>query len=336
MEAFDAAWKHVLDHEDRDTLALMVQALNEPMPSAERWAQIWKRVVLVKDESDPARPTRRVVWPDVPPTPGRVYRGHPISLDLKSGDLSNVFRLFADASGLNVVVSPGVSGKVTAKINEAPWDQALDRILAPNGLSYSWEGSVLRIAPPSQLAGGTAARASSKFSGALVDVDFKDIDLGAALSALAANGNVTVTIEPSVHERVTVKLNRVPWDQAFDLVAKTNGLVSMREGNALRVSPAPRRRATAESDAVTAPSTRRPPLTQLGIDDLALRGIVKNEVSGYVALLTTPDGPPRFAKVGTVLSDGEVTAIDAKTVTFRRNSDRREIVKTLYPQPPMP
>jgi type IV pilus assembly protein PilQ len=74
------------------------------------------------------------------------YSGHPISLDFKDGDLQDIFRLFADISGLNIVVNPGVSGKVTLKLNEVPWDQALDLILKANGLGYTLEGNVIRIA----------------------------------------------------------------------------------------------------------------------------------------------------------------------------------------------
>ncbi|HET8648097.1 MAG TPA: secretin and TonB N-terminal domain-containing protein, partial [Vicinamibacteria bacterium] len=82
-----------------------------------------------------------------PPVPGeRIYTGHPISLDFKDGDLQDIFRLFADISGMNVVVNPGVSGKVTLKLNEVPWDQALDLILKANGLGYTVEGNVIRIA----------------------------------------------------------------------------------------------------------------------------------------------------------------------------------------------
>ena len=91
----------------------------------------------------------------------KVYTGHPISLDFKDGDLQDIFRLFADISGLNVVVNPGVSGKVTLKLNEVPWDQALDLILKANGLGYTLEGNVIRIAradrPPAGGAGAAEA-----------------------------------------------------------------------------------------------------------------------------------------------------------------------------------
>jgi type IV pilus secretin PilQ/predicted competence protein len=77
---------------------------------------------------------------------GKVYTGQAISLDFKEGDLTDIFRLFADISGLNVVVNPGISGKVTLKLNEVPWDQALDLILKTHRLGYVLEDNVLRIA----------------------------------------------------------------------------------------------------------------------------------------------------------------------------------------------
>ena len=58
--------------------------------------------------------------------------GTPISLDFKDGDLQDIFRLFSDISGLNVVVNPGVTGKVTLKLNEVPWGRALELILKTN------------------------------------------------------------------------------------------------------------------------------------------------------------------------------------------------------------
>jgi type IV pilus assembly protein PilQ len=86
-----------------------------------------------------------------PATGAKQYTGTPISLDFKDGDLQDIFRLFADISGLNVVVNPGVGGKVTLKLTEVPWDQALDLILKTNGLGYVLEDNVIRIAKLSDL-----------------------------------------------------------------------------------------------------------------------------------------------------------------------------------------
>src|SRR6266568_2792024 len=73
------------------------------------------------------------------------YTGTKMSIDFLNGDLLDVFKLFADVSGLNVVVNPGISGRVTCKMYDVPWDQLLDLILRTNGLGYLLEGNVLRI-----------------------------------------------------------------------------------------------------------------------------------------------------------------------------------------------
>jgi type IV pilus assembly protein PilQ len=80
------------------------------------------------------------------------YTGELISLDFKDGDIQDIFRLFADISGLNIVVQPGVTGRITLKLTEVPWDQALELILKTNKLGFIVEGNVIRIAPLSDLA----------------------------------------------------------------------------------------------------------------------------------------------------------------------------------------
>lgn len=80
------------------------------------------------------------------------YVGEKISLDFQDAELTHVFRLIADISGYNIVVSPDVKGKFSMKLVDVPWDQALDVILRNYGLSKSIEGNIIRIAPTSVLA----------------------------------------------------------------------------------------------------------------------------------------------------------------------------------------
>ena len=96
-------------------------------------------------------PTREVFEARTVGPAEKKFTGHPISLDFKDGDLQDIFRLFADISGLNVVVNPGVGGKVTLKLTEVPWDQALDLILKTNGLGMTLDDNVIRIARLSDL-----------------------------------------------------------------------------------------------------------------------------------------------------------------------------------------
>jgi len=88
---------------------------------------------------------------------GRVYTGEPISLNLKDADMKDVLRTFAQLTGLNIAVDPGVGGVVTVDFVDVPWDQALDLILRQNGLTYVLEGNVMRVGTVDRLAAETAA-----------------------------------------------------------------------------------------------------------------------------------------------------------------------------------
>ena len=82
----------------------------------------------------------------------RTYTGEPISLNLKDADIKDVLRTFAQLTGLNIAIDPGVTGSVTVDFVDVPWDQALDIILRQNGLSYVLEGNVMRIGTLQRLA----------------------------------------------------------------------------------------------------------------------------------------------------------------------------------------
>jgi len=75
----------------------------------------------------------------------KVYYGQPISLDLKDADINNVIRLLADVSNLNIVATDDVTGTITLRLFDVPWDQALDIVLQVQSLESVREGNVLRI-----------------------------------------------------------------------------------------------------------------------------------------------------------------------------------------------
>ncbi len=79
------------------------------------------------------------------------YTGRRISLDLQDADLVNVLRLFGELANLNMILAPDVKGKVTVRLVNIPWDQAMEIILKMNGLGYAIEDNILRIASQSQL-----------------------------------------------------------------------------------------------------------------------------------------------------------------------------------------
>jgi type IV pilus assembly protein PilQ len=83
--------------------------------------------------------------------PARRFRGEPISLDLKDADLRDVLLTFSKLARLNMVIDPDVRGSVTVRLENVPWDQALEVILKSNGLGYVLEGSMVRIGTPAKL-----------------------------------------------------------------------------------------------------------------------------------------------------------------------------------------
>jgi type IV pilus assembly protein PilQ len=80
------------------------------------------------------------------------FTGDPISFNLKEAPIADVLQTFAELTGLNFVLDPGVNSKVTVRLDQVPWDQALELILKINGLGYVLENNVMRIAPITRLA----------------------------------------------------------------------------------------------------------------------------------------------------------------------------------------
>ncbi len=96
----------------------------------------------------------RTAMPEALGTPSvavKQYTGKPISLDLLDADLRNVLRLLADLTGTNIVIEPDVTGKVTLKVEQVPWDQVLDMVLSMNDLGKEQVGNVIRIARQTKL-----------------------------------------------------------------------------------------------------------------------------------------------------------------------------------------
>lgn len=73
------------------------------------------------------------------------YHGQHVSLDFKDADVHNVLRLLAEVSKLNLVATDDVRGKVTLRLFDVPWDQALDIVLQVLNLESEQEGNVIRI-----------------------------------------------------------------------------------------------------------------------------------------------------------------------------------------------
>ena len=78
---------------------------------------------------------------------GKKYVGRRISLDFNDVPISDVLRLIAEVSDLNLIAGDEVKGNVTIRLVDVPWDQALDVVLLTKGLGFVRVGNILRVAP---------------------------------------------------------------------------------------------------------------------------------------------------------------------------------------------
>ncbi len=80
------------------------------------------------------------------------YSGEKLSLNFQNVEVRSVLQVIADFTGLNIITSDTVSGNVTLRLKDVPWDQAMDIILRAKGLDKRATGNVIWVAPRDELA----------------------------------------------------------------------------------------------------------------------------------------------------------------------------------------
>ena len=155
------------------------------------------------------------------------YTGRLISLDLQETDIDNALRIIAEVSNLNIIASDDVSGKVTLRLIDVPWDQALDVILKTNGLDQVAEGNVIRIAPVEKLrAEREALREAKKAAENLEDLTVEYIRVSYARvtdlkeqveSILSERGTISVDERTN---QIIVKDIKKGHERAIDLLKR--------------------------------------------------------------------------------------------------------------------
>lgn len=119
----------------------MVRLSIEPQGHWDHTAWQTDRRLVV--EVRPLKPEQR--------SPGRGYHGDRLSLNFQNIEVRALLQVIADFTGLNVVASDSVSGNLTLRLKDVPWDQALDIVLQARGLDMRRNGNVLWVAPKDEL-----------------------------------------------------------------------------------------------------------------------------------------------------------------------------------------
>ncbi|MDP3234591.1 MAG: type IV pilus secretin PilQ [Myxococcales bacterium] len=132
------------------------------------------------------------------------YVGKKVSFEFKDIEIHNLLRIIAEISKKNIVVADDVSGKVTIRLRNVPWDQALELILRSKSLGMEDLGSILRVAPLSKLEEEAKSRnerkkaekASRDLTVQLVPVNYATAEemSGRVKEILSERGNVTTDV----------------------------------------------------------------------------------------------------------------------------------------------
>jgi type IV pilus assembly protein PilQ len=130
-------------------------------------------------------------------TQGPGYNGEKLSLNFQNIEVRSLLQVIADFTNFNVVTSDSVTGSVTLRLKDVPWDQALDIILQAKGLGMRKSGNVLWIAPKDEIAArekqDLEARASTESLESLRTQGFqmnyaKAVDIAAQLTSSSSGG----------------------------------------------------------------------------------------------------------------------------------------------------
>jgi TonB family protein len=150
--------------------------------------------------------------------------------------LMDVLTYIAKRVEINIVVDPGISGRVSCQLKQVPWDQALAWMLQINNLDMIYKGNVLRI-----LKAGPANRKlkrllkEKKYIGEPMHFNYENADIKKVLEIIGKIKDLTVDIAPGISGKVSVQLENIPWDQFLDIIAELNSLDWELKGKVLKV-----------------------------------------------------------------------------------------------------
>lgn len=91
-----------------------------------------------------------------------IYKGERLSLNFQNIEIRAVLQIIADFTGLNMVTSDAVTGNLTLRLKNVPWDQALDIVLKTKGLSMRQVGNVILVGPSEDMAAREKQELESK------------------------------------------------------------------------------------------------------------------------------------------------------------------------------
>lgn len=139
--------------------------------------------------------------------------GDSFSMDFQNANIKNIFRIIAEVSGFNLVLSPDVKGAVNVRLIDVPWNQAFELILENNLLGRLCEGTIIRVVPKATL---LAAQVAEPLVTEMIRINFADItamvnnlkgltgERGSITADIRTNTLILTDIKDKVEEMISV------------------------------------------------------------------------------------------------------------------------------------
>jgi len=137
------------------------------------------------------------------------FKGKKITIDIQDADIINVIRLIGDVSGKNVVIGEDVKGKVTVKLKNVPWDQALDVVLKTKDLGREERGGIIRVVPQAKLDAEREARLKLQ--------DEREKKLPTTVRLIPVNYAIAKDLTPQVKELLSAR-GKVTFDSRTNVI----------------------------------------------------------------------------------------------------------------------
>ena len=147
------------------------------------------------------------------PTSGQVDQAATITLDVADRPLEDVLDHIRGKVGVTIVTPPGTEGRVTIKLKDIPWQEALRLVAEGAGCIVTMQSPRLwRVEKPPR-----------------VTMSFQAVDIKQVIEAIAKAGNANIVVSDKVKGNVTMVIADKPWRDALDAVVKTNGYFLVEE-----------------------------------------------------------------------------------------------------------
>lgn len=164
-----------------------------------------------------------------------------VTLSVKDKDVGEFVREFALNSGLNILASPGLEGRITGELRSMPAEAAFRSIMSVHGFRVWREGAILRVESPRlSSAGKASSEANDKIriykDGDLYSAEVNDGDLAQALNVLAEVAELNLALYGDIRENMRLKLHAVTLECLIESLFKGRRYSFALEGETLYVS----------------------------------------------------------------------------------------------------